>query len=243
MTMGIYKITNTITEDFYIGSSVNMSDRWYNHKHGAHNGSVKSPHLYAAMRKYGIDKFNFNPLIICEKSELYRYEQILLNQNYGKSNCYNCSPSADAPWRGRKMSDEARRNMSLAGIGRIPWNKGIPRTADEKKNISQKTKDAMSKLDNSCSKETKVKLSKALRGRVMSTDTRKKMSLAKQGIIPWNLNKKHPASAKLNEFQVANIRSKYSFGVYGLKRLATEYNVHVRTIEAIIKRRTWKHII
>ena len=29
---GIYKITNTITGEFYIGSSKNIRQRWYTHK-------------------------------------------------------------------------------------------------------------------------------------------------------------------------------------------------------------------
>lgn len=239
---GIYQITNVKTGDYYIGSSVNMSVRWCHHKKNAVNGSKKSPHLYSAMRKYGTEKFECKPLIICESSDLHQYEQRLLDVHYGKSTCYNCSPSADAPWRGRKMSESMKLKLSKSMKGRTAWNKGISRTSEEKQRIGIATKIAMSKLDNSCSDETKRKLSRILTGRTFSDETKKKMSLAKKGLPTWNKGKAHPTCAKLTTNQVQKIRSKYIFGIYGIQKLAKEYNMNNSTIAAIIKKRTWKHI-
>lgn len=136
---GLYIIKNKITGGFYCGSSVNMSVRWSNHKQSAKKGSKKSPHLYNAIRKYGIDNFEIYPLLICSTEHLELYEQNWLNKNYGKYNCYNASPNAIAPWRGRKMSMEMRKRLSKSMMGRIPWNKGTPRTDEEKYNIREAT--------------------------------------------------------------------------------------------------------
>lgn len=48
-------------------------------------------------------------------------------------------------------------------------------------------------------------------------------------------------SAVLTEDQVRAIRSRYQPRVVTARQLATEYGVHFRTIEDIIKRKTWVH--
>lgn len=47
---------------------------------------------------------------------------------------------------------------------------------------------------------------------------------------------------KLKENQVLEIRSKYSFRIYTLKRLSKEFNISVGAVQAIVERKTWKHI-
>lgn len=183
---GIYKIVNKINGNYYIGSSQNLYGRWRNHLHNAKNGSKKSPHLYSAMRKYGIDNFEFFPIIFCEIDELEHYEQKLLNIHYGLSECYNTSPDSKAPWRGRKMTVMEKKRLSEALKGRPAWNKGRPRTDKERRTISEKTKQAMELRDNTPSEEHRLNLSKALKGRKFSDETRLKMSLAKKGKTPWN---------------------------------------------------------
>lgn len=71
----VYKITCTITGDFYIGSSVNVKTRWAEHKRPStwkHNPKNK---LYKAMQKYGIKAFSFEILAECPPERLRRKEQ------------------------------------------------------------------------------------------------------------------------------------------------------------------------
>ena len=52
----IYKITNTITGDFYVGyTSLTLEDRFAKHKSNAKAGG--ETYLYRAIRKYGEDNF------------------------------------------------------------------------------------------------------------------------------------------------------------------------------------------
>ena len=72
---GIYKITNTITNDFYIGSSKNVKKRWTAHKcQSTWNEHPNNP-LYQDMQKYGVDKFSFELLAEVEEDSLKETEQ------------------------------------------------------------------------------------------------------------------------------------------------------------------------
>ena len=67
--IGIYKITNTITNDFYIGSSKNVKRRWAEHKCQSIWKKYPNKQLYQDMRKYGTDKFVFEVLEVLEVVE------------------------------------------------------------------------------------------------------------------------------------------------------------------------------
>ena len=72
---GIYKITNTVTGDFYIGSSKDVKRRWTDHKCPSRwNDNPNSP-LYLDMKKYGVDKFEFQVIAEVEPEQLKEKEQ------------------------------------------------------------------------------------------------------------------------------------------------------------------------
>lgn len=70
---GVYKITNNITGELYIGSSKDIKSRWANHK----SPSVWKLHpnvkLYKAMAELGLDNFKFE--VLEETSSLKKREQ------------------------------------------------------------------------------------------------------------------------------------------------------------------------
>ena len=71
----VYKITNTITGDFYIGSSKDVKQRLAVHKcQSAWNKQPNNP-MYLDMQKYGVDKFVFEILEEVEKDSLKITEQ------------------------------------------------------------------------------------------------------------------------------------------------------------------------
>ena len=72
---GVYKITNTITNDFYIGSSKNVRQRWAVHKCKSTWNEHPNKQLYQDMCKYGVDKFEFEILEEVESESLKETEQ------------------------------------------------------------------------------------------------------------------------------------------------------------------------
>ena len=73
--IGVYKITNTITGDFYIGSSKNVKKRWSEHKRPSSWNKQPNNPMYQDMQKYGKDKFVFEVLEEVEIEKLKEKEQ------------------------------------------------------------------------------------------------------------------------------------------------------------------------
>ena len=71
----VYKIKNTITGDFYIGSSNNVKIRWANHKCPSLWKKYPNKQMYIDMQKYGVDKFAFEILEEVEPDSLKEKEQ------------------------------------------------------------------------------------------------------------------------------------------------------------------------
>lgn len=86
---GVYKITNTITGDFYIGSSKNVKRRLVCHKCKSTWDKYPNKQLYKDMQKYGVDKFDFQILEEVEIEQLKEMEQQfieLLKPTYNQMN-------------------------------------------------------------------------------------------------------------------------------------------------------------
>lgn len=71
----VYKITNTVTNYFYIGSSKDVKRRWAAHKRPSEWKKQPNNPLYLDMQKYGIDKFEFQILEEVEPEQLKESEQ------------------------------------------------------------------------------------------------------------------------------------------------------------------------
>lgn len=70
MTCGIYKITNKINGHSYIGQSLNIEQRWTEHKKCINNTESWDRSLYKAIRKYGLDNFSWEIIEECSEENL-----------------------------------------------------------------------------------------------------------------------------------------------------------------------------
>ena len=59
--IGIYKVTNKINNKVYIGQSINIENRFQQHKNNCLNENLKdyNTKFYRALRKYGVENFTF----------------------------------------------------------------------------------------------------------------------------------------------------------------------------------------
>ena len=88
---GVYKITNTITGDCYIGSSKNVKQRWAAHKCKSVWNRFPNSQLYQDMQKYGVDKFEFEILAEIESEQLKEAEQKFIEKLKPVYNNYNAN--------------------------------------------------------------------------------------------------------------------------------------------------------
>ena len=85
----VYKITNAITGDFYIGSSKDVKQRWRNHKKPSAWKRFPNNPMYLDMQKYGLDKFVFEILEEVEADSLKELEQQFIETLKPSYNNYN----------------------------------------------------------------------------------------------------------------------------------------------------------
>jgi hypothetical protein len=63
---GVYLFINNITNDLYVGSSLNLTKRMGSHFFHANSNNVTKIVITRAMRKYGLDNFSLAILEFCD---------------------------------------------------------------------------------------------------------------------------------------------------------------------------------
>jgi group I intron endonuclease len=99
MTSGIYKIENKVNNRFYIGSSVNIENRWGEHISQLRKNKHANYHLQKDWNQFGEKCFIFSVMKkIRIHEDILNAEQELIDRFYdfGKV-CYNISRFVDAP--------------------------------------------------------------------------------------------------------------------------------------------------
>lgn len=143
----IYKITNTVNGLIYIGCTTKDIDtRMKGHKSRYRNRDTE---LYKAMRKYGFDKFTIEVIESgSDDSIRYSREKYFID----KLNAMNPSIGYNMTIGGLgtvgyTFTDEAKKKISLAGIGRKPTDKMINniKNLNKGKHLSEEVKSKISK--------------------------------------------------------------------------------------------------
>ncbi|MBO7694620.1 MAG: GIY-YIG nuclease family protein [Methanobrevibacter sp.] len=87
---GIYKITNQMTDECYIGQAVDVYKRWNEHcKCGLGIDTPPGNKLYKAMQDYGLENFTFELLTECNQSELNEKEKYFIELYQADTFGYN----------------------------------------------------------------------------------------------------------------------------------------------------------
>lgn len=107
---GIYSIGQIGTNRLYIGSSADISNRWYIHRRELRLGRHHSPFLQNAWSKYGPDAFEFCILEECHPVELLQFEQEYIDF---LNPIFNVCPIAGSR-RGAKATERGLANIRAA---------------------------------------------------------------------------------------------------------------------------------
>ena len=147
----IYKIINKITNQYYIGQTMqNIEERWRQHKSSKSN----CRYLKNAFQKYGIENFDFKLICICFDSDLNRFEiEYIKKYNSLVPNGYNLRTGGQ---NGGKQNNETKIKISEA----------LKKRYVEFPNLHPK-----SQLGKPHTEEIKTKISNALKGRKIKSET------------------------------------------------------------------------
>lgn len=166
---GIYSIKNAINGKIYVGSAVNLRKRRNIHLHQLRNGKHHSKKLQNSWDKHGEGSFLFSVLLFCEKIDLVKYEQIVIDFYDCCRLGYNNRPDAGSTI-GFKHSDMTKEKASL--------RRGWKHTDEAKKKMSEANRLRIH------TPETKMKIGEANRRRVVTEESKRKNADAHRGKIP-----------------------------------------------------------
>lgn len=199
---GLYQILNKVNNHFYIGSSSNIDWRFYIHQWLLRKNKHCNAHLQRAWNKYGEDNFEFSILHLLDKSDCLIEEQKLLDKHYGKVYCYNLDCRAklnddlanqkrSRALKGRKCSPEVRLKMSLSQKNKKITPKilnGWKKSGEALVQYRNLHKDEFEKkriagcIGKKQSEHFKQIMSEKMTGRVISKETRLKISQSQRGV-------------------------------------------------------------
>lgn len=115
MISGIYKITNILSNKIYIGSGIDINNRWAVHRYQLKNNKHVNIHLQNSYNAYGLDSFKFEIIEICEKEKFEEREQYWMDiyNSYDKNLGYNICNVARTTL-GYKHSNEIKLKISAS---------------------------------------------------------------------------------------------------------------------------------
>lgn len=164
---GVYVIRNRENGKIYIGSSVNIKDRWIRHRYQLNKGTHHNRYLNSAWNKHGASAFEFEIIEHCEFEVLKDREQFWIDtlNVTDESIGYNLSKDTYRVGKGHKHSPETLAKMSKSQTGR---------------KHSEATKRLLSeqRIGLHATIEARRKMSEARRGRSVPEATKTLMSIA-----------------------------------------------------------------
>jgi group I intron endonuclease len=161
----IYKITNIVSGKCYIGETKEETPeaRWRRHILSV-KSNVGCPALKDAIKKYGLNSFRFEVLIICFDEDRFIYEkQYIKKYNSQVPNGYNILPGGigGAGFLGKRHTEESINKIVETG------NKFREKNPNHFETYREKHKKSMENVDISTSVKNSEKFKKALEeGRV-----------------------------------------------------------------------------
>lgn len=146
---GIYQIVNLVNGKRYIGSSVDIKNRLNEHNRRLNKNCHHCDYLQRSYNRHGKDNFKFEILLYCSREDLLFYEQRTIDAYNFEDELYNLAPKAGntvgvrrrpesiakqkKAMKGRKFSEEHKRNISIALTNKPKSPEHVKKMADSRR--------------------------------------------------------------------------------------------------------------
>lgn len=164
---GVYKITNNVNGKVYIGQSINIKNRWKDHIYALNRGDSTCTLLQRAWNKYKQNNFSFEIIELCSENELDNVEIKYIELYDSINNGYNIELGGN---ENKHLSAETKQKLSKSA----------------KERLSDPTKNPM--YDKHHTDEAKAKISTSKKGKLLSEETKQKLSQVHIGHPGYNKN-------------------------------------------------------
>ena len=232
--MIIYKVLNKINGKIYVGQTAKgLEHRIAEHICWAKNGGSGGSLLHRAIRKYGVQSFEFSivDLVLFREIASEKEKYWIKYFNSKVPNGYNLTDGGEGH-KGFHASVETCRKLSLALTGEKHPMWGKHPTEETCRKISEAKRgkkqpnwagEKSPHWGKHRSEETRMKLSKALMGWKHTEETRKKMSEAHSG-------EKNPMFGKISAFRGKQhtVETRRKMSDTQRRRLASSYPIEER---------------
>lgn len=198
--IGIYKIENLVNGKVYIGQSVDIYRRIWEHSNELKNNNHYNKYLQRAYNKYGEENFKFEIIEECEEDSLTEREQYWIDYYNGINSIDNYN-FRDAGNKG-KLSDITKQKLSELNLG-----KKHTEETKQKISLSNKGRYVSDETRRKISENTKGKENRrhkgstnGMYGRHHTEETKRKISEHRKGLTAGvnnpNYGKKCPEKTK-----------------------------------------------
>lgn len=176
---GIYKWTNKVTNDTYVGQSINLANRFIKYFNLSYLKNRESLVISRALIKHGYSNFSLEILEYCDINNLTEREQYYMDLFNPKYNTLKIAGSSS----GHKLSDETKAKISQSLKGVYTNEKsalfGRTHTEETKALMSLTRANINSLVAPHNTEETKELMRQKALGRKHSEETLLKMSAAR----------------------------------------------------------------
>ena len=232
---GTYAILCRASGRAYFGSSHDVYYRLCQHKNLLRAGTHHAPHLQRAWRLYGPNAWAFLLMDRMpgsdERARVERENYYLLGVE--RTMLYNAQvPATIGAPLGTRHTDEARRKMSAARVGKV-------------QSEETKAKRRATLAGRVFSDEHRANLAAALAGRVMpprSEAAKAATSRTMKALDRDNSGERNGNAKKLDPDKVREIRRLYAEKILSQDALAERFGVPQEHISRIVRREAWKSV-
>jgi group I intron endonuclease len=246
MNSGVYEIKNLVDCKRYIGQSIDLERREYDHFCALIRNYHYNCHLQNSFNKYGEKNFMFRVLLYCEPFELTKYEQFYVDK-YPSEMLYNFRiECVDSPL-GVPRSEETRKKISNSSLGKI-----ISKETKRKLSISHlgrrasketRKKISIVKMGHEVTKKTREKISKAHSGKTLTKEHREKLSKAHIGktLTEEHKRKVGEAISGSNHWRWINISDEEIMAMKSLREQGYAYQ-KIADIFGVSRKTVWRRL-